>query len=34
MENGPFKDVFAIEHGVFSMAMLVYQRVTIDPFLH
>ena len=27
MENGPFEDVFPIENGVFSIAMLVYQRV-------
>ena len=30
MENGPFEDVFPIEHGGFSMAMLVYQGVPGD----
>ena len=33
MENGPFEifeDVFPIEHGEFSIAMLVYWRVTFQ----
>ena len=39
MENGPFEDVFPIEHRGFSMAMLVYQRVDVNKskmvtFLH
>ena len=29
MENGPFEDVFPIEHGGNSIAMLVYWRVPI-----
>ena len=31
MENGPFEDVFPIENGGYSIAMLVYQRVTLFP---
>ena len=32
MENGPFEDVFPIKNGGFSIAMLVYQRVTLAVY--
>ena len=34
MENGPFKDVFPIENGGFSIAMLVYRSVFDFQFGH
>ena len=33
MENNPFEDVFPIEHGDFSIAMLLYGRVHHKLFL-
>ena len=31
MENGPVEDVFPIENGEFSIAMLVHWRVISNP---
>ena len=33
MENPPFEDIFPIEHGEFSIAMLVYWRVGHEMIL-
>ena len=34
MENGPVEDVFPIENGWFSIAMLVYWRVGINFLIY